>query len=89
MVKLKKMFKSKKTKIINARKINQMRCIAGLVICSIVFVLTLVALILNIIDFFNDIARCHIGRIAPETALHTDIAFQQFRKFQPRVRIAF
>ena len=37
----------KNTKITNARKINKMRCIAGLVICSLVIAITFVALILN------------------------------------------
>ena len=40
--------------ITNARKINQMRCIVGLVICSIVIILTIVSLTLNIINFYQD-----------------------------------
>lgn len=44
----------KKEKIINARKINKMRCIVGLVICSIVIALTFVAILLNVDDFFSE-----------------------------------
>ena len=44
----------KNTKITNARKINKMRCIAGLVICSVVIAITFVALILNTSDFYNE-----------------------------------
>ena len=44
----------KNTKITNARKINKIRCIAGLVICSIVIAITFVALILNTSDFYNE-----------------------------------
>lgn len=44
----------KNKKITNARKINKMRCIAGLVICSLVIVITFVALILNTADIYND-----------------------------------
>ena len=40
--------------IVNARRINQMRCIVGLVICSIVIILTIVSLTLNIINFYQD-----------------------------------
>lgn len=42
------------TKITNARKINKIRCIAGLVICSVVIAITFVALILNTSDFYNE-----------------------------------
>ena len=44
----------KNTKITNARKINKIRCIAGLVICSVVIAITFVALILNTSDFYNE-----------------------------------
>ena len=43
-----------KRPIVNARKINQMRCIIGLAICSIVIILTIVSLTLNIINFYQD-----------------------------------
>ena len=42
------------TKIINARTINKLRCIVGLVLCSIVIVLTVVSLTLNFINFYNE-----------------------------------
>lgn len=45
---------SKNKEIVNARKINMMRCVAGLITCSIVIVLTAVVLVLNIIDFFRE-----------------------------------
>ena len=43
-----------KKNITNAREINKTRCIAGLAICAVVIILTLVFLVLNIIDFFNE-----------------------------------
>ena len=46
--------KAKNSNITNARNINMMRCINGLVICSIVVILTVIALTLNIINFFNE-----------------------------------
>ena len=39
--------------IVNARKINKMRCISGIVICSLVIVLTFVAISLSLSDYFN------------------------------------
>ena len=39
--------------IVNARKINKMRYIFGIVICSLVIVLTVVAITLSLLDFFN------------------------------------
>lgn len=48
------MLDKKEPKIINARKINKIRCIAGLSMCTLVIVLTLVALMLNVNDFFKD-----------------------------------
>ena len=44
----------RKVAITNARTINKMRCIVGLIICSIVVMLTIIALVLNIINFFNE-----------------------------------
>ena len=44
----------KSGKIINARKINKMRLILGLVICSVVIAITFVALILNAADIYNE-----------------------------------
>ena len=48
------MLEEKKAPITNARRINKMRCIIGLSICSIVVSLTIVALVLNIVNFFNE-----------------------------------
>lgn len=48
------MRQEKEKRIVNARKINQMRCIVGLIICSIVIGLTVVSLTLNIINFYNE-----------------------------------
>ena len=48
------MQQDKKVTIVNARRINKMRCIIGLIICSIVIVLTAVSLTLNIVNFFNE-----------------------------------
>ena len=48
------MLEEKKAPITNARRINKMRCIIGLSICSIVVSLTVVALVLNIVNFFNE-----------------------------------
>ena len=39
--------------IVNARKINKMRYISGIIICSLVIVLTFVAVALSLTDFFN------------------------------------
>ena len=39
--------------IVNARKINKFRFIFGIVICSLVIVVTFVALTLNLVDFYN------------------------------------
>ena len=41
-------------KIVNVRKINKMRWITGLVMSSIVIIITAVTLILNITDFYNE-----------------------------------
>ena len=43
----------KEKPIVNARKINKMRFISGIVICSLVIVLTFVAVALSLTDFFN------------------------------------
>ena len=43
----------KEKPIVNARKINKMRCISGIVICSLVIVLTFVAISLSLSDYFN------------------------------------
>ena len=43
----------KEKPIINARKINKMRFISGIIICSLVIVLTFVAVALSLTDFFE------------------------------------
>ena len=43
----------KEKTIVNARKINKMRFISGIVICSLVIVVTFVALTLNLIDYYS------------------------------------
>ena len=48
------MAKNETRPITNARTINKMRCIVGLIICSIVIIVTLVSLTLNIINYYND-----------------------------------
>lgn len=40
--------------IVNARKINKMRFISGIVICSLVIALTFVALALSLADYYDD-----------------------------------
>jgi len=43
----------KERPIVNARKINKMRMISGIIICSLVILVTFVALALNLSDFYN------------------------------------
>ena len=43
----------KNKKIVNARRINKMRFISGIVICSLVIIYTFLALILNLIDYYG------------------------------------
>lgn len=40
-------------KVVNARKINKMRFISGIVICSLVIIVTFVALTLNLVDYYS------------------------------------
>lgn len=42
------------SKIYNAKKINQMRCISGIIMGSIMSILSILALILNISNYYND-----------------------------------
>lgn len=61
--------------IANARKINQMRCIVGLVICSIVIILTVVSLTLNFINFYNEESpEAGIGTLRMYTTLSNILA---------------
>ena len=57
------MFKKKDGTIVNARKITKMRCIAGLALCATVIVLTMVALLLNSANIYQD--------TSPESGLGT------------------
>ena len=68
--------KTKKTgKITNARSINKMRCIVGLVICSIVIVVTVVSLTLNIINFYQeDSPEAGIGTLRMYTTFSNILA---------------
>ena len=43
----------KEKPIVNARKINKMRFISGIVICSLVIIVTSIAVTLSLIDYFN------------------------------------
>lgn len=67
---------SNKTKTIyNARKINKTRCIAGLVMCSTVIILTAVALVFNITDFYNESTpEAGIGTLRMYTTLSNILA---------------
>lgn len=65
----------KEKRIANAREINKMRCIVGLVICSIVIFLTLFSLTLNITNFYNDITpESGIGTLRMYTTLSNILA---------------
>ena len=43
----------KEKPVVNARKINKMRFISGIAICSLVIILTFVVLVLNLIGFYD------------------------------------
>ena len=65
----------KEKPIVNVRSINKMRCIIGIVICSIVIVLTVVAFTLNVIDFYSDnVPEAGIGTLRMFTTLSNIIA---------------
>ena len=69
------MQKEKVTKIHNARAINKMRCIVGLIICLIVIVLTVVSFTLNIINFYQeDSPEAGIGTLRMYTTLSNILA---------------
>lgn len=69
------MQKEKTAKITNARTINKIRCIFGLIICSIVIVLTVVSLTLNIINFYKDeTPEAGIGTLRMYTSLSNILA---------------
>ena len=61
--------------IVNARKINKTRCISGIVICSLVIVLTFVAISLSLLDFFNsESSEAGIGTFKMFTTISNIIA---------------
>ena len=69
------MAKEKKAVITNARTINKMRSIVGLAIASVVIALTLVALTLNIIDFYQESSpEAGLGTLRMYTTLSNILA---------------
>ena len=65
----------KEKPIINARKINKMRCISGIVICSLVIVVTFVALAFSLTDFFKSgSSEAGIGTLKMFTTISNVIA---------------
>ena len=65
----------KEKPIINARKINKMRYISGIVICSLVIVLTFVALAFSLTDFFKSgSSEAGIGTLKMFTTISNVIA---------------
>ena len=71
--KIKQVMKEKT--IVNARKINKMRFITGIVICSLVIVVTFVALAFSLTDFFNSgSSEAGIGTLKMFTTISNVIA---------------
>ena len=69
------MLSRKEKPIANVRSINKMRCIIGIIICSIVIVLTVVAFTLNVIDFYSDnVPEAGIGTLRMFTTLSNILA---------------
>ena len=65
----------KEKPIINARKINKMRFISGIVICSLVIVVTFVALAFSLTDFFKSgSSEAGIGTLKMFTTISNVIA---------------
>ena len=65
----------KEKTIINARKINKTRYISGIVICSLVIVMTLIALSFSLSDFFNSgSSEAGIGTLKMFTTISNIIA---------------
>ena len=61
--------------IVNARKINKMRYIAGIVVCSLVIVVTFIAVILNVINYFHyDSPEAGVGTFRMFTTVSNIIA---------------
>ena len=64
----------KKDSIVNARKIIKMRCITGIIVCSIVIALTFVALVFNTSDFYGDKVEAGLGTFKMFTTLSNILA---------------
>ena len=65
----------KEKTIVNARKINKMRFISGIVLCSLVILVTLVALSLSLSDFFDSgSSEAGIGTLKMFTTISNIIA---------------
>ena len=61
--------------IVNARKINKMRFIAGIVICSLVILMTFIAVALSLTDFFKSgSSEAGIGTLKMFTTLSNVVA---------------
>ena len=61
--------------IVNARRINKIRFISGIVICSLVILLTFVALTLNLVDYYNsESPESGVGTLRMFTTLSNVIA---------------
>lgn len=57
-------------KIYNVKKINQMRCISGIIMGSIMSLLALVALVLNVANYYNDdVPEAGLGTLRMFTTL--------------------
>ena len=65
----------KEKPIVNARKINKMRYISGIVICSLVIILTFVAVALSLSDYFDSgSSEAGIGTLKMFTTLSNIVA---------------
>lgn len=65
----------KEKPIVNARKINKMRYISGIVICSLVIIMTFIALALSLSDFFqSESSEAGIGTFKMFTTISNIIA---------------
>jgi len=60
--------------IVNARRINKMRFIVGIVLCSLVIVMTFVALTLNLVDYKKQTPESGIGTLRMFTTVSNIIA---------------
>lgn len=64
------MFRKEEKPVINARKFNKIKCILSIAICSLVVLVTAVALVLNITDFYGEnIPEAGLGTLRMFTTL--------------------